>query len=90
MKEGASLGQDAGGWNHTVFTASPGIPGDSGSAFIDRTGKAFGVLSTLQIAPKVGANGVGDLSRELTYANAHGAPVQLANGTEAFTGPLLP
>ena len=37
------------------------------------TGKAFGVLSTLQIAPKVGANGVGDLSRELAYANAHGA-----------------
>ena len=48
------------------------------------------MLSTLQIAPKVGANGVGDLSRELAYANAHGAAVQLANGTEAFTGPLLP
>ncbi len=48
------------------------------------------MLSTLQIAPKPGANGVGDLSRELAYANAHGAPVQLANGTEAFTGPLLP
>ena len=48
------------------------------------------MLSTLQIAPKVGANGVGDLSRELAYANAHGASVQLANGTEAFTGPLLP
>ncbi len=89
-KEGVSLGQTGGGWSHEVYTVSPGIPGDSGSAFIDRTGKAFGVLSTLQIAPKVGANGVGDLSRELTYANAHGAPVQLANGTEAFTGPLLP
>ena len=89
-KEGLSLGQTGGGWSHEVYTVTPGIPGDSGSAFIDRDGKAFGVLSTLQIAPKVGANGVGDLSRELAYANANGAGVTLANGTEAFTGPLLP
>jgi len=89
-KEGISLGQTGGGWSHEVYTLSPGIPGDSGSAFIDRDGRAFGVLSTLQAAPKAGANGVGDLSRELAYANVHGAAVQLANGTEAFTGPLLP
>jgi len=89
-KEGLSLGQTGGGWSHEVYTVSPGIPGDSGSAFIDRAGKAFGVLSTLQVAPKAGANGVGDLSRELAYANANGAGVQLANGTEVFTGPLLP
>jgi hypothetical protein len=89
-KEGVSLGQTGGGWSHEVYTVTPGIPGDSGSAFIDRSGKAFGVLSTLQIAPKAGANGVGDVSRELAYANAHGAGVQLANGTEAFRGPLLP
>jgi hypothetical protein len=89
-KEGVSLGQTGGGWSHEVYTVSPGIPGDSGSAFIDRDGKAFGVLSTLQIAPKAGANGVGDVSRELAYAQSHGANVQLANGTEAFTGPLLP
>ena len=89
-KEGLSLGQTGNGWSHEVYTVSPGIPGDSGSAFINRDGKAFGVLSTLQIAPKVGANGVGDLSRELAYANANGAGVTLANGTEAFRGPLLP
>jgi hypothetical protein len=89
-KEGLSLGQTGNGWSHEVYTVTPGIPGDSGSAFIDRDGKAFGVLSTLQIAPKVGANGVGDLSRELAYANANGAGITLANGTEAFTGPLLP
>ena len=89
-KEGLSLGQTGNGWSHEVYTVTPGIPGDSGSAFIDRDGRAFGVLSTLQIAPKVGANGVGDVSRELAYANANGAGVQLANGTEAFTGPLLP
>ena len=89
-KEGLSLGQTGNGWSHEVYTVSPGIPGDSGSAFINRDGKAFGVLSTLQIAPKVGANGVGDLSRELAYPNANGAGFSLANGTEDFTGPLLP
>ncbi|HET8755242.1 MAG TPA: serine protease [Solirubrobacteraceae bacterium] len=90
-KEGVSLGQDAGGWNHTVYTVTPGIPGDSGSAFIDRQGRAFGVLSTLQVAPVAGGNGVGDLSRELAYMESHGGPdVTLAQGTEAFRGPLLP
>jgi hypothetical protein len=90
-KEGLSLGQDSGGWNHTVYTVSPGIPGDSGSAFIDRQGRAFGVLSTLQIAPLAGGNGVGDLSREIAYMESHGGPdVTLATGTVAFRGPLLP
>jgi hypothetical protein len=89
-KEGVSLGQSGGGWTHSVFTVTPGIPGDSGSAFIDKQGRAFGTLSTLAIAPLAGSNGVGDLSRELAYARAHGANVTLANGTEAFRGPLLP
>ena len=74
-----------------MYTVTPGIPGDSGSAFIDRDGRAFGVLSTLQIAPRVGSNGVSDVSRAVAYMESHGGPdVTLANGTEAFTGPLLP
>jgi len=90
-KEGASLGTTGNGWSHEVYTVTPGIPGDSGSAFIDRAGKAFGTLSTVQLAPKPAANGVGDLSRELAYLNANaGFTVQLAQGTEAFRGPLLP
>ena len=89
-KEGVNLQEEGNGWSHNVLTVTPGIPGDSGSAFIDRDGKAFGVLSTLQIAPAAGSNGVGDLSKELAYANANGAGVTLANGTEPFTGPLLP
>ena len=90
-KEGVKLLTDGNGWSHNVLTVSPGIPGDSGSAFIDKTGKAFGVLSTLQLAPAAGSNGVGDLSRELSYLAAHGSlGVTLANGTEAFRGPLLP
>jgi hypothetical protein len=90
-KEGVKLLTDGNGWSHNVLTVSPGIPGDSGSGFIDKAGKAFGVLSTLQLAPAAGSNGVGDLSRELAYLAAHGSPsVTLANGTEAFRGPLLP
>lgn len=90
-KEGTSLGQDGGGWSHDVYTVTPGVPGDSGSAFIDRQGRAFGVLSTLQIAPRAGSNGVGDLSRELSYMQTAGGPsVTLATGTEPFEGPLLP
>ena len=90
-KEGVSLGQTGGGWSHSVFTVSPGIPGDSGSAFIDKQGRAFGVLATLQIAPLAGSNGVGDVSREVTYMRSHGGPqAELALGTEAFRGPLLP
>jgi hypothetical protein len=91
-KEGYSLGQSAGGWTHDVYTITPGIPGDSGSAFIDSTGKAFGVLSTVAIAPLPASNGVGDLSRELSYmrANSSFSGVQLANGTQPFTGGRLP
>lgn len=89
-KEGISLGQDSGGWNHTVYTVTPGIPGDSGSGFLDASGKAFGVLSTVAIAPLAGSNGVGDLSRELTYlGNNTSFGVTLANGTEPFTGGRL-
>ena len=89
-KQGKSLGQAGGGWTHTVLTLTPGIPGDSGSAFIDAQGRAFGVLSTLQVLPLPGTNGVGDLSRELAYANQHAAlGIALATGTEPFRGPLL-
>ena len=90
-KEGYSLGTDSGGWNHNVYTATPGIPGDSGSAFLDRSGQALGVLSTVQIAPLAASNGVGDFGHELSYLNtAGGFGVTLALGTEPFRGPLLP
>ncbi|MEA2292475.1 MAG: hypothetical protein QOE86_114 [Solirubrobacteraceae bacterium] len=91
-KEGVQIAQDSGGWNHTVYTVTPGIPGDSGSGFMDKTGNAFGVLSTVAIAPLPASNGVGDLARELAYAHTFGdfASVGLVNGTEAFRGPLLP
>jgi hypothetical protein len=84
-KRGISLGDDGGGWSHNVYTATPGIPGDSGSAFLDANGNALGVLSTVQIAPLAGSNGVGDVSRELNYLHAHTSnTAQLALGTQAF------
>jgi hypothetical protein len=74
------------GWSRTVYTVTPGIPGDSGSGFFNSSGQAFGVLSTLQILPTAGSNGVGDLAKELAYARANSSftGVQLAPGTEPF------
>lgn len=80
-KEGVSLGTTGNGWTHPVYTATPGIPGDSGSAFVDSSGRALGVLSTLAIAPLAGSNNVSDLSRALSYANTHGGmSVSLVQG----------
>ena len=89
---GSSLGDDAadGGWSHPVYTVTPGIPGDSGSGFMSADGKALGVLSTVAIAPLAGSNGVGDLGKELAYAQASSgiAGLSLVNGTEPFS-PVL-
>ena len=86
-KYGRSIGDSGGGWDHRVYTATPGIPGDSGSGFLDDSGKAFGVLSTVAAAPLPLSNGVGDLAREMAYAQSHGVPgLALVNGTEPFTG----
>ncbi len=89
-KTALSLGTEGEGWSHPVYTVSPGVPGDSGSAFLDAEGNALGTLSTLAIAPLAGSNGVGDLSHELGYAQQHGgiAGLQLVPGTEPFS-PIL-
>ncbi|MCU1355542.1 MAG: serine protease [Acidimicrobiales bacterium] len=89
-KTGISIGDAGNGWTHQVYTVSPGIPGDSGSAFLDKSGKALGVLSTLSIAPTPLSNNVSDLSRMLAYENAHGPfAAQLVLGTEAFKPSLV-
>ena len=85
-KEGVSLGTTGNGWSHPVYTVTPGIPGDSGSAFVDSSGRALGVLSTLALAPLAGSNNVSDLSRALDYANTYGGQsVSLVLGG-AFSG----
>jgi hypothetical protein len=89
---GISLGDDAadGGWSHPLYTLSPGIPGDSGSGFLTQGGTAIGVLSTLGLAPLPLSNNIGDLSKELAFAQAHSgiSGLQLVNGTEPFN-PIL-
>jgi hypothetical protein len=90
-KQGVVVQNEGGGWSHTVVTLTPGIPGDSGSGFLNGAGAAFGVLSTLQIAPLAGTNGVGDLGKELAYLRANGSfgAMQLAPGTEPFKANLV-
>lgn len=86
-KTGVITGQQFGGWNHVVYTASPGIPGDSGSAYMSSNGGALGVLSTIQVLPLAGSNGVSDLGRALAYMKAFTDldAVELATGTEPFS-----
>jgi hypothetical protein len=85
-KQGVVIQSVGGGWSRTVLTVTPGIPGDSGSAFMNGSGQAIGTLSTLQVLPLPGTNGVGDLSNELSYMRANSAfsNVQLVQGTNAF------
>jgi len=85
---GISLGDDAadGGWSHPLYTVTPGVPGDSGSAFVSDGGLAIGTLSTLGLAPLPASNNIGDLGKELAFAQAHSGigGLQLVNGTEPF------
>jgi hypothetical protein len=86
-KSGIVIDNTGGGWSHDVYTVTPGIPGDSGSGFMNDTGGAIGVLSTVQIAPLAGSNGVGDLPMEIAYMHANEpgfAGVNLVPGTEPF------
>jgi hypothetical protein len=90
-KQGVVIQNEGNGWSHVVATLTPGIPGDSGSGFLNEAGAAIGVLSTLQIAPLPATNGVGDLAQELAYmrANSTFGDVQLVRGTEAFKPDLV-
>jgi hypothetical protein len=91
-KTGVSLGDDPadGGWSHPLYTVTPGVPGDSGSAFLSGDGTAVGTLSTLGLLPLPLSNNIGDLARELAFAQQHSgiAGLQLALGTEPFS-PIL-
>jgi hypothetical protein len=79
------------GWSRTVYTVTPGVPGDSGSGFMNESGQAIGTLSTLAIAPVPASNGVADLAKELAYARNQGgmAGLQLVNGNRPFNPDLV-
>ncbi|KQP64462.1 hypothetical protein [Nocardioides sp. Leaf285] len=88
-KVGTSLGATS-PWSSDVLTLTPGVPGDSGSGFLDAEGRAFGTLSTIALAPLAGTNGLGDLARELAFARRTSGieGLRLAPGTEPFRPPL--
>lgn len=56
-KQGVVVKVTGAGWGRTVLTLTPGIPGDSGSGFVNAGGQAIGVLSTLSLAPLPLTNG---------------------------------
>jgi hypothetical protein len=87
-KTGVTTQRSNAGWGFEVYTVSPGVPGDSGSGFMDASGRAVGVLSTLTLAPTAGSNGVGSLAKELAFAQQHSgiAGLHLVKGTRPFTG----
>ncbi len=59
---------------------------------IDGKGQAFGVLSTLAIAPVPGSNGVADLAHALEYAQKHSGikGLRLAEGDVPFAPGAVP
>ncbi|WP_182379782.1 hypothetical protein [Nocardioides sp. WS12] len=73
------------GWAHVIIAPSPGIPGDSGSGYVDEHGQALGTLSTLSVG-SVLYNVLGDLLRELEYAREHSGirDLRLELGTVPF------
>jgi hypothetical protein len=80
---GYSLGPESSGWSYEVYTVTPGVFGDSGSAFLGEDGGALGVFSTISLT---GSDGVSNLSKALDYMRSHSAfgAVQLAVGTVPF------
>jgi hypothetical protein len=92
-KTGVSLGdqEGTGGYSQELYTVTPGIPGDSGSGFMNASGEALGVLSTVEFAPLPAANGVGTLAKELAYANSStGLDLKVAAGTTPFNSVPIP
>jgi hypothetical protein len=89
-KQGVLVQNQGAGWSHNVYTVTPGIPGDSGSGFMNASGRAIGVLSTLDILPTAGSNGVGDIGKEIAYmhVNSSFSGVQLVPGTRPFNPDL--
>jgi hypothetical protein len=90
-KTGVLLQNEGNGWSHDVYTVTPGIPGDSGSGFMNSAGQAIGILSTVQIAPLAGSNGVGDIQKEIAYmhANSSFSGVNVVPGDVPFQSNLV-
>lgn len=76
---------------YQIKSGSPGVPGDSGSGFLDRYGRAMGVLSTIEVGLGIGvtpvSNVMGDLYEEITWARKYSGikGLMLAGGTQRFS-----
>lgn len=90
-KQSVSVGDAQGGWAHLIYSATPGIPGDSGGPYLDAEGRALGSLSTLVLGPAPAANSITDIHLALEYAKKHSGikGLRLAKGTEKFNGPSV-
>jgi hypothetical protein len=88
-KTGSVIRVVGGGLAYDIKTSNPGIPGDSGSGFMDSRGRAAGVLSTLSVGIGLTpvSNTMGDLFRELNYAKLYGgiSGLYLVKGTRPFS-----
>lgn len=87
-KTGSVTARIGGGLAYEIRTSNPGIPGDSGSGFMDGSGRAAGVLSTLNVGLGLTpvSNTMGNLYSELVYAQKYSGitGLYLAKGTRAF------
>jgi hypothetical protein len=75
------------GWAFVVATVRPGVPGDSGSGYLNAGGKALGQLSTITVGTQGVGSTVGNLAKELAYANSHGkTKYRLVTGQQSWSG----
>lgn len=75
---------------YDIQTGNPGIPGDSGSGFMDGTGRAAGVLSTINVGlggATAVSNTMGNLVYELAWAQRYAGirGLVLVHGTRGFS-----
>jgi hypothetical protein len=87
-KTGKIIGAVGGGLGYSIRTGNPGIPGDSGSGYLDSLGRASGVLSTINIGISLMpvTNTMGNLGAELAWAQKYSGikGLVLVPGTRAF------
>lgn len=89
-KQATIIGRVGGGLGYDIRSGNPGIPGDSGSGFLDSQGRARAVLSTISVGLSLTpvTNTVGDLAAEVAWAQRYSGikGLRLARGTVRFSG----
>lgn len=85
-RAGTAGDEVGGGWGHTVYTATTGVAGESGSPLLDEQGRAVGLLSSLNVGGQRSSIEFTDLARAIGYARDAGGldDLSLSGGTEPF------